>query len=634
MSNAVSPELIKTVVLLATSVTIVPLFKRIGLGSVLGYLVAGCLIGPSVFGVVKDAESILHMAELGVVMFLFIIGLEMHPERLWAMRKAIFGRGFLQVGLCGALLTFAGIYILHLPKEVAFIAGMGFTLSSTAIVMQVLEERGITNTPKGQRVISTLIFEDLSIVPLLASIAFLTPETKHIEHQTNWTSIAIALGAVVGLVVTGKWLMNPIFRLISKAHIREMMTAAALLVVLGAALAMEASGLSMAMGAFVAGVMLSESAFRHQLEADIEPFRGLLLGLFFMGVGMSLDLSLVFNDAVWLLGIVCLYIVGKALAVYTVSRITKLDRTESVGRMTIMAHGGEFAFVLFSAATTAGVMTKDQNATFTAAVIISMLFSPLIGLLMRKINQRKSANQEEKVDTSDLDPIVDLEDSVLVIGFGRFSQIVCQSLLVRGINVSVIDRNIENIRAAAKFGFKVYYGDGIRLDVLRAAGIEKAKCVVIGINDTDRIESIVQNLKDAYPKLPILARTYDRKTTVSLIKRDVDFIVRETFESALTLSHAALMQLGINKIEADEVIAEVRYLDQERLNEEVLHGFSTDIIRKYWMPKPFIKPHSDAEALNEETAEILEKEDDTNDEAAVETLLHDDSEAEKQKEVE
>lgn len=634
MSNVVSPELIKTVVLLATSVTIVPLFKRIGLGSVLGYLVAGCLIGPSVFGVVKDAESILHMAELGVVMFLFIIGLEMHPERLWAMRKAIFGRGFLQVGLCGVLLTFAGIYILNLPKEVAFIAGMGFTLSSTAIVMQVLEERGITNTPKGQRVISTLIFEDLSIVPLLASIAFLTPETKHIEHQTNWTSIAIALGAVVGLVVAGKWLMNPIFRLISKAHIREMMTAAALLVVLGAALAMEASGLSMAMGAFVAGVMLSESAFRHQLEADIEPFRGLLLGLFFMGVGMSLDLSLVFNDAVWLLGIVCLYIVGKALAVYTVARITKLDRTESVGRMTIMAHGGEFAFVLFSAATTAGVMTKDQNATFTAAVIISMLFSPLIGLLMRKINQRKSANQEEKVDTSDLDPIVDLEDSVLVIGFGRFSQIVCQSLLVRGINVSVIDRNIENIRAAAKFGFKVYYGDGIRLDVLRAAGIEKAKCVVIGINDTQRIENIVENLKDAYPKLPILARTYDRKTTVGLIKLDVDFIVRETFESALTLSHAALMQLGVNKIEADEIIAEVRYLDQERLNEEVLHGFSTDIIRKYWMPKPFIKPHSDAEALNEETAEILEKEDDINDEAAVETLLHDDSETEKQKEVE
>ena len=610
MSNVVSPELIKTVVLLATSVTIVPLFKRIGLGSVLGYLVAGCLIGPSVFSFIKDAESVLHMAELGVVMFLFIIGLEMHPERLWAMRKAIFGRGLLQVGLCGVLLTFAGIYILNLPKEVAFIAGMGFTLSSTAIVMQVLEERGITNTPKGQRVISTLIFEDLSIVPLLASIAFLTPETKHIEHQTNWTSIAIALGAVVGLVVAGKWLMNPIFRLISKAHIREMMTAAALLVVLGAALAMEASGLSMAMGAFVAGVMLSESAFRHQLEADIEPFRGLLLGLFFMGVGMSLDLSLVFNDAVWLLGIVCLYIVGKALAVYTVARITKLDRTESVGRMTIMAHGGEFAFVLFSAATTAGVMSNHENATFTAAVIISLLFSPFITQITRKLAQcgeRKSATQP---DTSDLSPIDDLEDNVLVIGFGRFSQIVCQTLLIRGISVSVIDRNIENIRAAAKFGFKVYYGDGIRLDVLYAAGIEKAKCVVIGINDTDRIETIVSQLKGAYPNLPILTRTYDRKTTVSLIKQDVDFIVRETFESAIALSQATLMKLGIDKIEADEVIKEVRALDQERLNEEVLHGFSNEIVKKYWTPKPFIKPHADAQALNDETAELLIDEDD------------------------
>lgn len=605
MSNMISPELIKTVVLLATSVTIVPLFKRIGLGSVLGYLVAGCLIGPSVFGVIEDPTSVVHMAELGVVMFLFIIGLEMHPERLWAMRKAIFGRGFLQVGLCGTLLTFAGIYLLNLPKEVAFIAGMGFTLSSTAIVMQVLEERGISSTPKGQRVISTLIFEDLAIVPLLASIAFLTPETKHVEHHTNWTSIGIALSAVIGLIVAGKWLMNPIFRLISKAHIREMMTAAALLVVLGAALAMEASGLSMAMGAFVAGVMLSESAFRHQLEADIEPFRGLLLGLFFMGVGMSLDLSLVFQHWLLLLGIVFLYIIGKALAVYVVARVTRLNQREAIGRMTIMAHGGEFAFVLFSAATTAGVMTDNQNATFTAAVILSMLFSPLITQLSRRLSLRYAAKNAAEPDTTDLDPIENLEDSVVVLGFGRFSQIVCQTLLVRGINVSVIDRNIENIRAAAKFGFKVYYGDGVRLDVLHAAGIDKAKCVVIGINDTNRIESIVEQLKHACPNLPILTRTYDRQTTVNLIKQDVDFIVRETFESALTLGHATLMQLGVNKMEADEVITEVRRLDQERLNEEVLHGFSMDIVRRYWTPQPFIKPHVDAEALNDEAAEIL-----------------------------
>lgn len=613
MSNTIehlaNHELIKTVILLASSVTIVPLFKHLGLGSVLGYLVAGCLIGPSVFGIIQDPAAVVHLAELGVVMFLFIIGLEMHPERLWAMRKAIFVRGFLQVGCCGALLTLAGIYLLRLPKEVAFIAGMGFTLSSTAIVMQALEERCITSTSKGQRVISTLIFEDIAIVPLLAFVAFLAPHSEAAEH-TGWMSIGIALGAVIGLIVAGKWLMNPLFRLISKAHIRETMTAAALLVVLGAALAMELGGLSMAMGAFVAGVMLSESSFRHQLEADIEPFRGLLLGLFFMGVGMSLDLRLVFNHWLLLLGIVFLYIIGKAFSVYLIARVTHLDHREAVGRMSLMAHGGEFAFVLFSAATTAGVMSDHQNATFTAAVIMSMLFSPLIAQLSRKLIQRSENKHPNQASVSELDPIVDLEDNVLVIGFGRFSQIVCQTLLIRGISVSVIDRNIENIRAAAKFGFKVYYGDGIRLDVLHAAGIEKAKCVVIGINDTARIETIISQLKGAYPHLPILTRTYDRKTTVSLIKQDVDFIVRETFESAISLSRATLIKLGIDKIEVDEVINEVRALDQARLNEEVLHGFSNEIVKKYWTPKPFIKPHADAQALNDETAELLIDEDD------------------------
>ena len=581
MSQLANPELMKVVILLASSVTIVPLFKRLGLGSVLGYLVAGCLIGPSVFGIVQDPTAVVHLAELGVVMFLFIIGLEMYPERLWAMRKAIFGRGLLQVGLCGCLLTFSGIYLLGLTKEVSFIAGMGFTLSSTAIVMQSLEERGLTSTSKGQRVISTLIFEDIAIVPLLASVAFLAPHSKEATPHTDWVSIGIALSAVVGLIVTGKWLMNPLFRLISKARIREMMTAGALLVVLGAALAMEIGGLSMAMGAFVAGVMMSESAFRHQLEADIEPFRGLLLGLFF------------------------LYILGKASAVYIIARITRLDHREAIGRMSLMAHGGEFAFVLFSAAATAEVISNEEQATFTAAVIISMLFSPIIAQIARKLIQRTEPKHLDQLDENDLDPIGDLEDNVLVIGFGRFSQIVCQTLLIRGISVSVIDRNIENIRAAAKFGFKVYYGDGIRLDVLRAAGIEKAKCVVLGINDTQRIEHIVSQMKEAYPNLPILTRTYDRKTTVSLIKQDVDFIVRETFESAITLSRATLMKLGIDKIEAEEIIKEVRTLDQERLNEEVLHGFSNEIVKKYWTPRPFIKPHLDTKALNKETEEIL-----------------------------
>ncbi|MDP0404340.1 monovalent cation:proton antiporter-2 (CPA2) family protein [Glaesserella parasuis] len=608
-STLANPELIKTVVLLATSITIVPLFKRIGLGSVLGYLVAGCLIGPSGAGLFQDPNAVVHMAELGVVMFLFIIGLEMHPERLWSMRKAIFGRSFLQVALCGTLLTFAGIFILGLPKEVAFIAGMGFTLSSTAIVMQVLEEKGISTTPKGQRIVSTLIFEDLAIVPLLASIAFLAPEQAGAEQGTNWTAIGAGLVGVLILVASGKWLMNPLFKMISKAHIREMMTAAALLVVLGSALLMELSGLSMAMGAFVAGVMLSESSFRHQLEADIEPFRGLLLGLFFMGVGMSLDLSLVLNNWLWLLGVILLYVVGKGLSIYVVALVTKLTNLEAIMRTAIMSHGGEFAFVLFSAAATAGVFTADNQATFTAAVIVSMLLSPLVMIVIQRlVNLKvKKSTGEAQPNLEGIEFAENLESSVLVIGFGRFSQIICQVLLARRINVSVIDSDVENIRMATRFGFKVYYGDGARIDVLRASGIAQADCVIVGLAEPDRTLQILELIKHEYPLVPVFARSYDRFNTVNLIKHHVDYQVRETFESALLLSKVTLERLGATETEAQDVINLVRHLDQERLNEEVLHGFSDEIAKKYWRVEPFVKPAHEATALNEETADILEE---------------------------
>ena len=445
----------------------------------------------------------------------------------------------------------------------------------------------------------------------MAFVAFLSPEIESSAHSTNWAGIGVALAAVLGLVAAGKWLMNPIFRMISKAHIREMMTAAALLVVLGAALAMEISGLSMAMGAFVAGVMLSESAFRHQLEADIEPFRGLLLGLFFMGVGMSLDFALVWHNALWLLGIVFLYILGKAISVYGVARLTLLNHNEAIGRMAIMAHGGEFAFVLFSAATTAGVLSADLNATFTAAVIISMLFSPLIVLLLRRLLKPNTPVNTNNDQVDSIDLIENVENNVVVLGFGRFSQIVCQTLLARGIQVTVIDANIDRIRSAAKFGFKVYYGDGSRLDVLRASGLEKASCLILGISDTHSIELIVEQIKQEYPLLPVLARTYDRQSAVNLMKLNIDFQIRETFESALLLGREALMRLGVAQVEADEVVTAIRQLDQERLNEEVLHGFSAELVKKYWTPKPFVRPTQHAEALNEGAADILSQKEET-----------------------
>lgn len=606
MSSLVSPELVKVVALLATSVTIVPLFKRIGLGSVLGYLVAGCLIGPSGIGLFQDPAAVVHMAELGVVMFLFIIGLEMHPELLWAMRKAIFGRGFLQVATSGTLLTLAGIYLLGFSKEVAFIAGMGFTLSSTAIVMQVLEDKGISTAPRGQRIVATLLFEDLAIVPLLAFVAFLAPNQVDSEASTNQAAIGISLAAVLILVAAGKWLINPLFRVISKAKVREMMTAAALLVVLGAALLMEISGLSMAMGAFLAGVMLSESSFRHQLEADIEPFRGLLLGLFFMGVGMSLDLSLVLNNWLWLLAIVTVYVIGKGLGIFIVAAFTRLSVTESIMRTTIMAHGGEFAFVLFSAAATVGILSPDNHATLTAAVIVSMLLSPLLILVQQNVKKKKARN--ESPNMTGVEVPEDLEANVLVIGFGRFNQIVCQALLARGLSVSVIDSDTDHIRAAARFGFKVYYGDGARLDVLRASGIANANCVIIGVGKPDRTEKIVEIIKSEYPLVPVFVRTFDRQSAVDLVKKHhVDYYIRETFESALSLSKAAIEHLGSSEEEAKEIINYVRRLDVERLNEEILHGFSAEVVRKYWVPTPWVNPQHQGTALNEETADMLEE---------------------------
>lgn len=608
IAHLASSELGKIVVLLITSVTVVPLFKRIGLGSVLGYLVAGCLLGPSILGLFQDPQVIVHMAELGVVMFLFIIGLEMHPELLWSMRKAIFGRGFLQVATCGILLTLAGVYILGLPVKVAFVAGSGFALSSTAIVMQVLEDKGISSTPKGQRIVSTLLFEDLAIVPLLASITVLAPNAGESVSEPNWITIGAAVIGILIIIASSKWIMNPLFRAISKAKVREMMTAAALLVVLGAALLMELSGLSMAMGAFLAGVMLSESSFRHQLEADIEPFRGLLLGLFFMGVGMSLDLNFVFNDILWLLGIVALCVCGKALGVYLIALITRLTHREAVMRTAIMSHGGEFGFVLFAAATTAGLLNEKQQATFTAAVITSMLLSPIVLIIVQKIMTRKL--QANEPNLAEIEIAEDLENNVIVVGFGRFSQIVCQSLLARGITVTVIDSDTDHIRSAARFGFKVYYGDGTRMDVLRKSGLEKADCVILGINNVKNSTLIIEQIKSEYPLMPILARSYDRQTSIELMQKHVDYQIRDTFESALVLSKVALIKLGVDEVEAGEVIEHIRTLDKERFNEELIYGgTSPDIIRKYFTPHPFIKPQKEAEALNENTAEILDKED-------------------------
>lgn len=553
------------VILLLAAVIAVPLFKRIGLGSVLGYLAAGLAIGPFGLGFFTDAESILHVAELGVVMFLFIIGLEMQPSRLWAMRGEIFGLGAAQVGLAIALLICVGL-ALGYPVAQSFVAGTGFVLTSTAIVMQMLEERRAMTLPHGRRMIAILLLEDLAIVPLLALVAFLAPGGESATMADRLTSVGIGIAAIVGLILAGRYLLDPLFRLLGKAKAREVMTAAALLVVLGAALAMQEAGLSMAMGAFLAGVLLSESSFRHQLEADVEPFRGILLGLFFLGVGMALNLTVVADNWQLILISVAAYMVLKMGAIYTVARLFRAGKREAIERAVIMAQGGEFAFVLYATAARVGIIDAEANAMLTAIIIVSMVLTPIMTILHDRFVPRAKPSQEG------VDAVDDLSASALLIGFGRFGQIASQPLIGHGCSISIIDTDTDAIRRAADFGFKVYYGDGTRLDILHAAGAHHAQLVIVAVDDAANATKIVELIKAEFPLVPVLARATTRQHAVELLHAGADYQIRETLESALALAARALEEMNVDQDEIADVIDDVRRRDGERLEMEMTGG--------------------------------------------------------------
>ena len=561
-----SIDLVEVVALLAAGVIAVPIFKRAGLGSVLGYLAAGLIIGPFGLRVIADPEAILSVSELGVVLFLFIVGLEMEPSRLWSLRKQIFGLGVVQVAFCGVLLTGAAI-ALGFPPAVAFIAGMGFVMTSTAIVMQLLTERGDLASPGGQKIVSILLLEDLAIVPLLAVVALISPQAANANETPIWISILIAVGCVAALQFIGRWVLNPLFRILANAQAREVMTGAALLVVLGAALLFQVGGHSMAMGSFLAGVLLSTSSFRHQLEADIEPFRGLLLGLFFLAVGMSLDLNVVAHD--WQIIALCVvsFMVVKGGAIFVLARILKTSVADAMERALLMAQGGEFAFVLFTAAAASRLISPDQAAIFSATVIISMVLTPLTILSLRLL----PAQAQSMVGIEEPDG---LSGDVLIIGFGRFGQITAQALIAKGHKISLIDIDTDMIRAAGQFGAKVYYGDGTRLDILRAAGIEKVDMVVIAVDRRDDATRIAELVHAEFPLVKVMARAFDRGHALSLIKAGVDFQIRETFESALRLSGEALRLLGASEDDIADAIAGVRERDRQRFALQLAGGIS------------------------------------------------------------
>ena len=525
-------DLVRVVSLLGAAVVAVPLFKRLGLGSVLGYLAAGLAIGPFGLKLVTDSQAIIHIAEFGVVMFLFVIGLEMKPSHLWGLRRQIFGLGSLQVLVCAILLTAVGM-LYGFPWQVSFISAAGFVLTSTAIVMQVLNERGDIAAPRGQRIVSILLFEDLLIVPLLAIVAFLSPlEPVGEAARPLWQSAAIAFGAL-----------------------------AALFVVLGAALLMEAGGLSMAMGAFVAGVLLSESSFRHQLEADIEPFRGLLLGLFFLGVGMSLDLQVVAQH--WLLvstGVIALMAM-KAACIYFVARLAKSSHADALDRAVIMAQGGEFAFVLFAAAVNNGVITDADNATMTATVVLSMVLTPLVILLHNRFAK------PDNTETREADTIEE-QNPILIIGMGRFGQHIQRMIQMSGYETTIIDLDPMIVQNFTQYGVKTHFGDASRHELLVAAGIEKACMAVVAIDNREQALQIIRFAREINPNIKIVARAFDRLHTFALYQAGADDIVREVFDASVRSGKGALKLLGIKSDIADKIAHYYFHTDRHKMVEQ------------------------------------------------------------------
>ena len=573
-----------------------PIFKRLGLGTILGYLAAGVVIGP-ILHQIRDGEQLLGVAELGVVFLLFLIGLELKPSRLWAMRRDIFGLGMAQVVVTG--LALAGIALAAGTADWAgaLIIGFGLALSSTAFALQILDEKGDTNTRYGQRAFSMLLLQDLAIVPLLALIPLLAEQAPE-DPTTAFEDFLIAIAAIAALLAAGRYLLNPLFQIIARTGAREAMIAAALFVVLAAAMLLQMAGLSMAMGAFLAGVLLADSSYRHELQADVEPFRGILLGLFFMAVGLSLHLDIIFSSWLTILVATPAVMLVKSLAIYGLCRIAGSSHNDAVRIALLLPQGGEFGFVLFTAASAAGIFSGGLASLLIAIVTISMALTPIAAALSRfLLVEDVEEEMEEDFEGAGAD--------VLMIGFSRFGQIAAQILLAGGRDVTVIDHSTDRVRQAASFGFRIYFGDGTRKDVLRAAGIERAKIVAVctqGKASTDRIVDLVQS---EYPNASIFARSYDRVHTLSLRARGVRHDVRETFESALVFGRETLEALGVEPDDALAIGDDIRRRDLARLELQAAEGITAGrhmLHSKPVKPEPLVKPKKKTVADEEEDA--------------------------------
>jgi glutathione-regulated potassium-efflux system protein KefB len=555
------------VVYLAAAVVLVPVFIRFKLGAVLGYLAAGILIGPSVTGLVGNAEQTLHFAEFGIVLLLFVIGLELQPSRLWALRRDIFGLGLLQVLLCGLALTGLLLVATSLSWQAALVVGLPLGLSSTALVMQLLNERQMAATPFGERSFAMLLFQDLAIVPLLTVVAALS-RAPVANPEPGWVMAAKTLGALAFLVAVGRFILPRVFRTIGTLGAREAFVAAALLSVLGSALLMASLGLSMALGAFVAGVMLAESPYRHALETDIEPFRGLMLGLFFIAIGMSLDLSVVVANWGLILALVAGVMAIKTAVITALARAFGTDLRRSLEMGLLLAQGGEFGFVLFGEAERGLLISHGAAQLFGAVVTLSMALTPLLfRLAARLIERPEDPGSRDGPETADGET-----GHVVLVGSGRVGQVIAQMLRARGAAITAIDLDAELIDITARFGNQVFWGDGTRLDILRMAGIDRASALVFAIDGQWDPKTILPPIQAEWPDLPIIARAFDRTHTIALRQAGLTQVIRETLESAVLMGREVLTTLATPDAIIDAIEAEYRRRDTERLDLQVCSG--------------------------------------------------------------
>ncbi len=562
--------LTNALIYLFAAVISVPIAKRLGLGSVLGYLIAGVLIGPFVFHLVGDQTDVMHFAEFGVVMMLFLVGLELRPSRLWQMRRPILGLGGLQVLITALVIWGLVAGLSDYPWQVSLAIGLTLALSSTAIVLQSLTERGLLKTQAGANSFSVLLFQDIAVIPILALLPLLAigeisqEATGHgnlIGHLPNWVQVMISTGTIVAIILGGKYLAAPFFRFIAETRLREIFTAFALFIVVAITVLMQAIGLSPALGSFLAGVVLADNEFRHELEVDIEPFKGLLLGLFFITVGASIDFQLLFDQPVFIgLSVIGLILV-KLLVLAVIARISSMSKSQGILFTLALAQGGEFAFVLASSARQFAVFDDALVNLLTVVVALSMLVSPLLLVAYEVYFSRKGQQALPEQDSD-----IESTEHVILAGYGRFGQIIGRLLIAQGFKLTILDHSPGQVDLVRRFGNKVYYGDAARRDLLEAAGAHEAKMLIIAVDEPDKAMDIIHTAQKHFPHLKLLARAIDRRHAYELIQAKIDGMRRETFDSALHLGVDALKLLGISDEDAKHAGAMF-----EEHDEEVLH---------------------------------------------------------------